>query len=346
MSLFNDIKYASMLSPYLPLFRKKGDTTWIFRCVLCGDSKKNPNKCRGSIYRPSNKNYLSFKCHNCGISSSLSNFLETVAPQLFKDYLFDNYKEKNENTPIPTNNKKTEPLPQLFQEMELSDAVLDTLQRIDQLPPTHPAVQYVIKRKIPKEHYNLLYFTTKFKRYVNSIIPNKFSSVDDDHPRLIIPFFNKHGKCFAFQGRSFGNEQPKYITIKIDPDAERLYGLERINWAKTVYVVEGPIDSLFVPNCIAVAGSSYDSLTLESVKHNCVIVPDNNPRNSEVCKLINKMINKDYKVCLWPETWTFGDINDAIKDGGLTKDEVLSIINANIYKGMGAKLRFVGWKKC
>ena len=342
MSLFNDVKYASMLAPYLSLFKKKSDCLWNFRCPICNDSKKNPNKCRGSIYRPSNKNYLSFKCHNCGRSHSLGTFLEIVAPQLFKDYLFDNYKEKNENTPIPTNKKKSEPLPQLFQEMELSDAVLDTLQRIDLLPPTHPALQYVIKRKIPKEHYKLLYFTTKFKRYVNSIISNKFSSVNDDHPRLIIPFFNKHGKCFAFQGRAFGNEQPKYITIKLS-DHERIYGLERVNYSKRIIAVEGPIDSLFIPNAIAVSGASFNCDTIQKLKSNITLVFDNERRSPQIMKLLKEMIDKGFYVCMWPDTFIYKDINDAII-GGISSNEIYNIINSNIYSGLGAKLRYVSYK--
>ena len=343
MSLFNDIKYANMLAPYITNFKRKKENVWNFSCPICGDSKKNTSKKRGYIYRPTNKNYLAVKCYNCPYSSTLGKFVAEIAPQLYKEYLMEAYQEmgnKPERQPY-----KQEELPELFQEMELSDAVLDALHRLDKLPETHPAVAYVLSRKIPREIHNLLYFTGKFKQYVNTILPNKFPSLDGDIPRLIIPYFNKHGKCFAFQGRAFGNEQPKYITIKIDSNAERLFGLERINWAKTVYVCEGPLDSLFIPNCIAVSGSSYDSPTIDSIRTNCVIIPDNERRNSNVTKLIGRMINKGYKVCLWPDSYEFKDINDAVKDGGLTKEEILNIINANIYQGMAAKLRFAGWKR-
>ena len=343
MSLFNDIKYASMLAPYLNLFTRKKDTLWNFRCPCCGDSKKNSSKKRGFIYRPTNKNYLAYKCYNCPASYTLGQFIQIINPELYKDYLYDAYLEKNDV--LEKKPYSPEVLPELFQEMELKDSVLDSLQCLGNLAKTHPAVKYALHRKIPRELHDLLYFTKKFKTYVNSIIPNKFSNIDDDHPRLIIPYFNKHGKCFAFQGRAFGKELPRYITIKIDPNAERLYGLERVNYNKLIMVVEGPIDSLFLPNCIAVSGSSYDTPTVEMIKTNCVIIPDNEPRNPDVCKLIRRMINKDYKVCLWPDSYIYKDINDAVKDGGLTSQEIVDIINNNTYQGMAAKLRFAGWRK-
>ena len=336
MSLWVDAKYANILGSYLPKFTKKSEYLWNFRCPICGDSKKNPNKCRGFIYR--SKGHLVVKCHNCGYVQNLSTFLEHINPNLFKEYLFEIYREKD-----GTHVKEPE-MPEIFQEMELSDAILDPLKRLDKMSINHPAVKYVLNRKIPSKLHHLFYFTTKFKQYCNSVTPNKFDSLDNDHPRLIIPFFNKQGKCFAFQGRAFGKEIPKYITIKIDENHDRIYGLERVNFMKPVYITEGPIDSLFIPNAIAVSGASYQCHTIEKIKDNCIIVPDNEPRNKDVCRLIHTMINKDYKVCLWPDTFEYKDINDAIKDG-LTSADVLSIINANIYQGASAKLRFVRWKK-
>lgn len=338
MSLFNDIKYANMLAPYLELFSKKNDNIWNFRCPVCGDSKKNPTKKRGFIYRPPKKNYLAVKCHNCPYTAMLGQFIERINPEMYKDYLLEAFKEREQVK------KEPETLPEIFQEMELSDSILDPLQRLDKLPETHPAVLYIKKRMIPLESYKLFYFTKKFKQYVNNIIPNKFSSTLDDHPRLVIPYFNKHGKCFAFQGRAFGKEDPKYFTIKIDERAERIYGLDRLNYNKQIYVVEGPIDSIFLPNAIAVSGSSYDCDTLRLIKTNCVIVPDNEPRNKDICKVIEKSIDLNYKVCLWPDTFIYKDINDAIL-GGLTKSDILSIINSNIYQGVSAKLRFTRWRK-
>lgn len=341
MSLFNDIKYASMLAPYLNLFTRKKDNVWNFRCPCCGDSKKNPSKKRGFIYRPTNKNYLAYKCYNCPASYTLGQFIQIINPELYKDYLYDAYLEKNDV--LEKKPYSPEVLPELFQEMELKDSILDSLQCLSDLSETHPAVKYALHRKIPRELHNLLYFTKKFKTYVNSIIPNKFSSVADDHPRLIIPYFNKHGKCFAFQGRAFGKELPKYFTIKITPH-ERIYGLERVDYSKRIIAVEGPIDSLFLPNAIAVSGSSFDGDIIQSLKSNIILVFDNERRSPQIMKLLKKMIDKEFSVCMWPDTFVHKDINDAII-GGLTQKQIYDIINSNVYKGLSAKLRYCNYQR-
>ena len=68
---------------------------------------------------------------------------------------------------------------------------------------------------------------------------------------MLIPFRNEKGEIFAYQGRAFGNEQPKYMTIKLDQDADKIYGLDRVNNNEQIYVVEGPIDSMFLDNCLS-----------------------------------------------------------------------------------------------
>ena len=92
---------------------------------------------------------------------------------------------------------------------------------------------------------------------------------------------------FAFQGRAFGNEIPKYITITLDPDKDKIYGLNRLDKTKPIQVVEGPIDSMFLDNCIAVAGADFTRLE----KENTTIIFDNERRNVEILKQIEKTID-------------------------------------------------------
>ena len=98
------------------------------------------------------------------------------------------------------------------------------------------------------------------------MFPEKFQNINIDYPRLVIPFFDKSGKMFAYQGRAFGNEQPRYITLKLEDNKEKIYGLERIDFEDHVYVVEGPLDSLFLDNCLAVAGADLDLINSELVQ--------------------------------------------------------------------------------
>lgn len=339
--LYIDVKFANMLAPRLRNFKKKGEYLWNFSCCVCGDSKTNKSKARGYIYKV--KTGLFVKCHNCSYSTNIGNFIKYVDPNMYEEYVLENYKESG----LPRSQHKAVEVavPAPLRAPEVTDSILDALRRVDTLPPTHPVLQYVMKRQIPRKYHHLLYFAPKFKRYVNSLIPNKFKSLDQDHPRLVIPYFNSHGKCFAFQGRAFGDEEPKYFTIKLDEQEEKIFGMDRLNYSKRVYIVEGPIDSLFIPNCVAVSGSSFDTPTVQALKSNCTVVYDNERRSKELVKLIEKTIDQGFSVCLWPETIQQKDINDMVK-AGMSSEEILDVIDRNTYNGMEAKLKFTEWRKC
>ena len=209
---------------------------------------------------------------------------------------------------------------------------------------THPAVKYVINRKIPRDKWSLLYFAPKFKAYTNSVDAKFQEPIEGEHPRMIIPFFTPAGKCFAFQGRAYGNEEPKYYTIKVDETQEKIYGLDRLDYSKRIYVVEGPIDSLFLPNAIAVSGASFDTPTIRQLLTNATIVMDNEPRNKEIVKQLAKYIDLGYNIVLYPDTIKEKDINEMILSG-MTSDEILRMINTNTFSGIEAKLKFSTWRK-
>ena len=108
--------------------------------------------------------------------------------------------------------------------------------------------------------------------YVNKIKPNTFGHTKGEHPRLIIPFYDIDGKVFAFQGRAFGKEQPKYLTIKLDENKQKVYGLDTVNLQEHIHIVEGPIDSMFLKNCLAAAGAD---LTLKVKPDSVTYIFDN-----------------------------------------------------------------------
>lgn len=330
-----------MLGPRLRNFKHKNEYLWNFSCPICGDSKSNKLKARGYIYKV--KMGLFVKCHNCGYGTNLGNLIKYLDPTLYEEYVLENYKEGG--APRSPHKDPAIAVPEIIKRPELVDSVLDGIRRLDTLAPDHPAVKYVIKRKIPSRFLSMLYFAPRFKQYVNTLIPNKFKSVEDEHPRLIIPYFNSFGKCFAFQGRAFGKEEPKYYTIKLDESEEKIYGLDRVDYSKRILITEGPIDSMFLPNAIAVSGSSFNTPTIEALKTNATVVYDNEPRSIDLTKLIKKTIDSGFSVCLWPETVTCKDINEMILSGK-SPQEILDIISANTYSGTEAQLRFATWRKC
>ena len=329
--LFVDVNYANQLNCKLRNFKYKGNYIWNFSCPICGDSSSNKKKARCYIYK--HKDQLFVKCHNCGYSSSFRYFLRTIDPTSFDEYVLDKYNPY----PVSIGIKEKETIDNNIVDVNIG------LQSIAELDEDHPVFSYVKNRKIPDKYFNILYYTPGFMQFVNSIIPNKFE-YNDDHPRLIIPYIeNNH--WFAFQGRSIDNHFPKYYTIKIDQAKDAIYGLDRININKPILVVEGPIDSLFLPNAIAVSGSTFNGNFLQRNKDNIIIIYDNEPRSKTISHLIEKTINQDFKVCLFPEFIKQKDINEMIL-AGYSSEDIVDIIQENTYSGLEAKARFSFWKKC
>jgi transcription elongation factor Elf1 len=338
--LYIDAKYAAFLGSRLRNFKQQKDYLWNFSCPVCGDSTSNKLKARGYIYRT--KSDLFCKCHNCGYSSNLGNLIKRVDASLYDEYVLERYKAGATRYNAHKDVAPILPKPKIVELLE--DDILEPLKRLDTLDVSHPAVKYVLDRKIPREKWHLLYFAPKFKAFTNSVSPKFEEPIVGDHPRMIIPYFTPAGKCFAFQARAYGDEQPKYYTIKVDESEEKIYGLDRVDYSKRIYVVEGPIDSLFIPNGVAVSGSSFDTPTIRSLLANATIVMDNEPRNKEIVKQLDKYIELGYSVVMYPDYIEEKDINDMVK-AGRSPAEILDLINTNTFTGMEAKLKFANWRK-
>ena len=329
MSSYIDIKYLNLISPQLQMFKKKGDALWNFRCPYCGDSQKSRTKARGFVYRK--KNDLFYKCHNCGVGTTLGKLIEHLDSKTYNDYIFERYKKG-----VKTNN----PEPEFKFDVPIfrKKGVLKNLKSISDLSTDHPARKIVEERSIPFESFSDLYLCESFYQFTNKLIPNKFPSLDGDHPRLLIPFRDEQGEVFAYQGRAFGEETPKYITIKLK-DEDKIFGLDRVDKSKHFYVCEGPLDSLFIDNCLAVGGSDFDRL-----EGNFTVIFDNEPRNKEINKQIEKTIDRGCSIVLWPDQMEWKDINDMIIHG-YTKSQIQEIITDNTFCGAAAQLRFAEWRK-
>ena len=325
-----DIQYLHTVSFKLDRFKKKSQDLYNFRCVYCGDSQKKKSKARAYVYRV--KNDMFYKCHNCGKGTTLPKLIEHLDPTLYKRYVVEKYKSGNTGSvKEPEFN---------FKPVKFPDKILKDLTRFDKLDQTHPALNFIRKRKL-EEHIDKFYLVNKFMAWVNTLIPNKFPIIKQDHPRVVIPFYDIKGNVFAFQGRAFGQEEPKYITIKLDENKRRIFGLERIDIHKQIKIVEGPIDSLFLNNCIAVAGAD---LEMKQLKNKAVYIFDNEPRNTEIIKKMEKLIDKNYQVFVWPKNIKDKDINDLIISG-ITTPEIEKIISSNTFSKLSAKQQLNNWKE-
>ena len=334
---FVDQKYINLCTSRVEKFKKVRDNLWNFRCPICGDSKKRKNKARGFIYRK--KASFFYKCHNCGVGLTFNNFLKQINHGLHTEYLVEKYKEGElaGNTPIP------DKVPFTFTPPEFDKSLnrhLDSLVKFSDLEKGHPALSYVAKRQIPEQHWDKLYFAEKFYEWSQTIFPEKFNSINIDYPRLVIPFFDKSGEIFAYQGRAFGKEEPRYITLKIVSEKEKIYGLERIDFDSHVYIVEGPIDSLFIDNCLAVAGADLHLMNLNPQL--TTVIFDNEPRNEHTVERMFKAADRNYNVVIWPGHMKQKDINDMILSG---IKNVKQFIDVHTHQGLTAYLKINQWKK-
>ena len=340
MSLFVDLKYLKLVASQLPLFKQKSNNLYNCRCILCGDSSKKKNKARGYFYAV--KNDLFYKCHNCNASMHFGNFLKQLNSMQYNQYVLERYNEglpsNKPHQKIEDKFKMAEPVFEKNEE-RLIDKLLD---RLDNLPEDNEAVQFCLKRKIPKEKFSSLYFIDSVKNIVQLSQGYK-DRIETEEPRLVLPFYNGAGELVAVSCRALRNEKLRYITVKIKEDEILSFGIDKIDTTKTIHVVEGPIDSLFLDNAIAVAGTSFNKLSkLGLPKDNVVAILDNQPRNKDVCKILNSMIENNYRVVIWPQTLEQKDINEMILAG----KNPASIISKNTYQGLEARIKFTEWKRC
>ena len=334
--MYTEIKYLNLLSTKLPLFKKKSDYLWNFRCPICGDSEKHKNKARGFVFQVKGK--LVYKCHNCGVSMAFGTFMEVMDPILHKEYKMEKFKENNTARPVKPKVDMRKVKKVVSEQPKFKVDIMKNAEPIDSLNNSHPAKEYLLNRRLPTES---LYYTEKFKEWTNSVKPGTFDNTDKDEPRIIIPFRKKDGSVFGFQGRSLSSSSAlRYITILLEEDHTKIFGLDRIDTTKRVFVVEGPFDSLLLDNAVAMAGADV-SRCGNLLGDDVVYVYDNEPRNSQITGRIQKHIKSGDSVVIWPREVTEKDVNDMFLAGR----KVQSVVESNVYNGLKSTLKFNEWKK-
>ena len=332
-----DLKYTNMLSVRLDRFAVKSTNPYKvnFRCPICGDSQTSKTKARGWILERDNK--AMFHCFNCSASFGLRNFLKTVDINLYNEYIIDSKIESGVKeeilSPIDT-------LVHRVPQFKKGNSPLLKIKKVSQLEHDHPAKQYVVNRKIPSSKHYKLYYVPKFNSWVNTILPDKLNASMDE-PRLVLPFIDKDGAFFGFTGRSFKKDGLRYLTIMIDDTKPKVFGLNDVDFDKRYYVTEGAIDGLFLDNAVAMAGADINVDGLNNIE-NAVYVFDNEPRNKEICARMEKILDRGYKLCIWPEKLLDKDINDMV----MSSLDPQSIIDQNTYSGLSGKLKLSYWRKC
>ena len=340
---FIDLKYAGILSTRLDKFSVKSNSPYRanVRCPICGDSQKSKTKARGWILGKNNS--AIYYCHNCGASMSMGNLLRAVQPALYDEYIVDRKLDKDL---FKKEEPKEKPLDKLLKKQPKftkGNSPLLKIKKVSSLNFSHPVKKYIENRQIPASRHYKLYYAPKFNTWVNSIIPDKLPT-ERDEPRLVLPFIDESGDLFGFTGRAFDKKSLRYITIMLDESKPKVFGLDSVDFSKKYYVVEGPIDSLFLTNAVAMAGADGNLKGLSNVD-NAVFVFDNEPRNKDVVARMERLLEAGHKVVMWPEKIVDKDINDMILSGLLQQDIEL-ILDVNTYSGLEGKLKLSYWRKC
>jgi len=325
-----DTKYINLASASLQKYKKVKNGLWTFRCPYCGDSKKNKNKTRGYIFQVKGDHV--FKCHNCGITRSFSNFLKDHVPHVYDEYVMERYKEGTigKNVPKPD-------LTQFISKPKFEKKTID-LEPLSCLNNFHVAKKYILDRGIPENKLDRLFYCPNFKEWTNTQ-KHTFSDTSNDEERIIIPLNSSDGNLIGFQGRSLSPKaKMRYITVMLDEDAPKLYGLDHINKNETIYIVEGPLDSFFLENAVAMCGSDVDIRSFGWSDY--IWVYDNEPRSRQITDKISRSIAAGDKVVIWPRSIQQKDLNDMHNSG----INVKNVVESNVYHGLEAKLQLSNWK--
>ena len=318
-----DSKYIGLVSSRLQKFKRVKSDLYNFRCPICGDSQKNKTKARGYLYPV--KNNTNFKCHNCGASLSFNNFLKELDPVLHKQYTLEKFKEGHTGRNFVVEAPK----------LEFKKPVFKKSLNLPKASTVPSAREYLEKRKLNPEKF---YFADKFKEWTNTQ-KQTFDTIGRDECRIIIPMYDKDNNLIGFQGRSLVPNSVKYITVMLDEEAPKIYGLNEVNNKLPIYVVEGPFDSTFINNSVALCGSDGDLGYFKG--SDVVLVYDNEPRNREIVNRIGKCISRGQRVVIWPNGIIEKDINDMVLSGL----NVMDVLKSNTYSGLEAKIKFNNWKK-
>lgn len=326
-----DKKYLRLVSSRFRNAKWKTEELLNHSCPYCGDSEKNQHKARGYHFKL--KETFVYKCHNCSVSKAFSKFLKDHDTKLYNEYCVEKFYKK-EPSFTSVIEKTTTPV--------FKDDPLKKVGCISALD-SQLATDYLNHRKIPKDRWDELYFIENCQS-LSSLDYKYKDRVFGNDPRLVLPFYSRQGKLVGVSGRALNNNKLRYLTLKFDDQESLIYGLRTVDYNKKVYVTEGPIDSLFLPNSIAVAGSDFSKLKSIVPTEQAVAVFDNERRNPQLHKLMGQVIEDGFEICFWPKTVKEKDINDMVLSG-LSSKIVEDIINKNKFSGLSAKMALSDWSR-
>lgn len=345
MSIFVDQTYIGLMSSYLPLFSAKKGNLYNFRCPICGDSTKNPYKKRAYFYVNDSGDSFNFICHNCGASHSLYTFMNLKFPEYAKQYRFEKFVStgtgpRTLEKAIPMSSQELIEHDEDESKEESDDGIFSDIIPVDILPSDHKAFSYLVNdRQIPESLLSNFLYVDDFSEWYLKIDEEKRYP---KHSRILIPYVNEKDEIYRFVCRSFDTAYgPKYIYVDLS-DGNQIFNFHKVDFDRRVYLVEGQIDSILLPNSCALGNAKYDKKIFTDFE-DYVIIPDNEPRNPQIVASVKKAIDSGHPVCIWQRNLG-KDINAMIQNGH-SIEEIKKLIDASTFSRVTAKLKFDQWRK-
>jgi len=303
-------------------------------CPICREGKSLGKKQR-CYFIPSRNNIY---CHNCGWSSTPINWIKEVSGENFSDIIdelknfdidIENYIEEKKDTKERT---ITPPLPD------------DCINLFD-----NKQVEFFKDNKVVKKAIDIIK-GRKLDTAINRPKALYVSLSDKVHKnRLVIPFY-EDGNVVFYQSRSIFHEDPKPKYISKINSTKSLYGFDMIDpKLDYVFIFEGPINSFFVKNAVAVAGiqeKSSQSFTLKQLEqlntlklYKKIWVLDSQWIDSASRSKSKILADQNENIFIWPEKIgrKYKDFNDLAMRFDINEISAKFIAD-NSYKGVGAKI--------
>jgi DNA primase len=280
---------------------KKYQNVFNAECPVCKEGK-SAGRTRRLFYFP-HKQY--FYCHNCVKSWRPFEWVKDITGWTFPEIV----RKNNEKEGLVQTKKLVYPIVQAQKVIEIPDLPENSIDLTDKTQ-----IEYYNDNKFVKLALNycqkrrLWTATNSCKRFYLSLEDRVHKN------RLVIPFISDNGKTNCYQTRALTENQfPKYLTKFGEKE---MFGINNINEEiPYVFIFEGPIDSMFVKNGVAMASLAPTEHQLQQltnlIGYEQIWVFDNDKNNKQTSRKIEKYIKEGKKIFVWPKEFQkFKDFNE------------------------------------
>jgi hypothetical protein len=212
-------------------------------------------------------------------------------------------------------------------------------------------LDYARRRKIPEKFYPSLHANMSVLNITSQI--EKYNSLKfDPKPVLIIPFYNKDRNYSHICCRAIDNDASfRYYVFEVNQDHPSLWGLEFINWSEQVYIFEGPIDAMCLPNSLAIGGSvgtgtlDYINSHINNTKDVCFVYDNEIFKNKQIYKQVKSRIQQGYSVVIYDRYFDGKDTNEVVANERMTLNELIAYYKSRTFAGLSATLELAHQSK-